>query len=112
MCNDEAVKKMLDYCAKIQAYSAGMDERRFYESSMVVEACVFGLIQLGELAAKLDAEFMDENPQIPWKKIRGFRHRIVHDYDNINLKTVWEVITQNVPDLIGKLNSLLQGETQ
>jgi len=106
MSNEETVKKMLVYCAKTQAYSAGLDELQFYSSPMIVEACVFDLIQLGELVSKLDPMFMETNPQIPWKKIRGFRHKVVHDYENIDFKTLWEIITHNVPGLIGMLKLL------
>ena len=107
MSNEDVITKMLAYCAKIQTYSAGLDERQFYASSMVTEACVFDLIQIGELITKLDPEFMETNPQIPWKEIRGFRNRLVHDYEGINMALLWEIVKTDLPDLIGKLNGLL-----
>jgi len=107
MSNEDTVVKMLEYCEKIQTYSKGLDEQQFYASSMITEACVFCLIQIGELVIKIDPEFIKINPQIPWKDIRGVRHKIVHDYKNINFELVWDIIKNDLPDLIGKLNGLL-----
>lgn len=45
----------------------------------MVEACVFNLSQIGELVNKLDKEFIESYPEIPWFKMRGLRNRIVHD---------------------------------
>ena len=107
MKNKEVVKKMLEYCAKIQTYSKGADERQFHTTSMVAEACVLNFLQIGELVTKLDPEFMEKNPQIPWIKIKGFRNRLVHDYDNIDIIVVWDIINMQLPELIAKLNAIL-----
>ena len=107
MSNEDTINKMLSYCQKIQTYSAGLDEEQFYSSLMPTEACVFCFIQIGELVTKFDPEFLKANPQIAWKEIRGVRHRIVHDYENINLFVLWEIIQNDLPDLIAKLNRLL-----
>ena len=29
---------------------------------------------------------------IPWWEVYGLRNRIVHDYEGVNLKFVWEII--------------------
>jgi len=108
MSNEDVVATMLAYCAKIQTYSADLNEQQFNASSMVTEACVFDFIQLGELINKLDPEFIKKNPQIRWKVIKGFRNKLVHDYQGINMELLWSIININLPDLIGKLNELLQ----
>ena len=109
MGNDDTVIKMLEYCEKIQAYSKGVDEQQFYASSMITEASVFCFIQLGELVTQLDPKYMEKNPQIRWKVIKGFRNKLVHDYEGINMELLWNTIKNDLPDLIGKLNGLMQG---
>lgn len=32
-------------------------------------------------------------------KNRGLRNRIIHDYDGVNLKLVWEIIEINLEEL-------------
>ena len=56
---------------------------------MIVEACAFNFSQIGELSHKLEDDFQQNNPTIPWKAIYGMRNKIIHDYDGINLKVVW-----------------------
>ena len=90
---------MLSYCEKIQNYSAGLDYNEFVSSSMVLEACIFNLLQLGELVSRVDKVFVEENKQIPWKAIRGLRHRLVHNYEGVKLELVWDIIVNDLPDL-------------
>lgn len=37
----------------------------------------------------------------------GLRNRIVHDYEGVNLKLVWEIIPGDLPELEKGLNKLL-----
>ena len=36
---------------------------------------------------------------IPWREVYGLRNRIVHDYEGVNLKLVWEIISDDLPEL-------------
>ncbi len=73
---------------------------------MVVEACVFNLSQMGELANKLDDDYRRKHKQIVWNQIYGLRNRIVHDYEGVNLKLVWEIIEFDLPELRDNLVNL------
>jgi uncharacterized protein with HEPN domain len=68
---------------------------------------VFNLSQIGELAGKLDAAFMQSFPVIPWRQMRGLRNRIVHDYEGVNLLLVWEIIDADLPQLKRSLQDVL-----
>ena len=50
MKNDVIISKMINYVEKILKYTDGMKYSEFESKDMVVEACVFNLSQLGELA--------------------------------------------------------------
>lgn len=106
MKNDIIVSKMLGYIEKILKYSANMSYEDFVKNEMVVEACVFNLSQIGELANKLENAFRQEHKHIAWKQIYGLRNRIVHDYEGVNLRLVWEIIESDLPDLRDKLKRL------
>ena len=106
MENSQAVEKMIALIERIESYSNGMDYTSFMQNDMAVDACVFNLSQLGELAGKIDNDFEDANPQIPWRQIYGLRNRIVHDYEGVNLKLVWEIIESDLPELKNELELL------
>ena len=66
------------------------------------------LSQLGELCRAVDDDFSQAHPEIPWKEMYGLRNRIVHDYEGVNLKLVWEIISEDIPKLRDTLCNLLQ----
>ncbi len=106
MKNDVIISKMLGYVEKILKYSADMSYEEFIKNEMVVEACVFNLSQIGELANKLDDECKWEHTNIAWNQIYGLRNRIVHDYEGVNLKLVWEIIEDDLPGFRDSLKKM------
>ena len=99
MKNDVIISKMINYVEKILKYTDGMKYSEFESKDMVVEACVFNLSQLGELANKVDKDFQKIHNTRPWREVYGLRNRIVHDYEGVNLKLVWEIISDDLPEL-------------
>ena len=107
MRNEVAISKMILYGEKIIEYCHGYDTYgSFSQNSMLMEACVFNLSQIGELTKKLDDSFNAQYADIPWSQLRGLRNRIVHDYEGVNLVLVWDIIHEDLPELIVKLKNL------
>jgi len=52
---------------------------------------------IGEAANRLSESFKIQHPEIEWRKIIGLRHRIVHDYFNIDVEIVWKIIQKDLP---------------
>jgi len=44
--------------------------------------------------------------EIPWNAIKSIRNRIVHDYDGIQYRVIWDTLTNDIPLLIEKLRSI------
>ncbi len=85
-------------------YCHGKTLEEFLADKMLQEACVFNVLQIGELAAKaIELGLEQEYPAIEWRQMRGMRNRIVHDYDGIRLSIVWETISKDFPELLKKL---------
>lgn len=106
MKNDVIVAKMLGYVEKILRYTHNMNYDAFIEQEVVLEACVFNLSQLGELAGKIDSEYRTTHKEVPWSQIYGLRNRIVHDYEGVNFKLVWEIICNDLQELREMLENL------
>lgn len=68
------------------------------------------ILQIGELITKLDESFLKQHSDVPWRQIKGMRNVYAHDYDTIDLNTVWEAITGDVPELRSKLENILAQE--
>lgn len=100
------VKKAIKYAEKILNYCEEKDYESFSNNTMLVEACVFNLSQIGELVRHLDKEFMAMHSHIPWTQMRGLRNRIIHDYEGVNLVLVWDIIKYDIPALRDELIKL------
>ena len=101
---------MIEHCEHILEYAgtcSSIDE--FEQNTMLVEACVFNLVQLGELAHKeLSDDLKASLQQIPWKQIYGLRNRIVHGYAGISMDVIWETITEDIQPLKEELQNSVQ----
>lgn len=106
MKNKEIVAKMLSYVEKIISYTESMTYDEFIKNSILTEACVFNLSQIGELTKRLDTDFAAEHSYISWNQIGGLRNRIVHDYEGVNLILIWEIIKNDLPELKDNLQRL------
>lgn len=107
MRNRIIVEKMLQYSNKISEYVSGLDYNRFVENSLIVDACVFNLSQIGELVTKVSEDYENSHDKIPWRQLYGLRNRIVHDYEGVNLDLVWQIVHDDIPDLISKLEIIV-----
>ena len=107
MRNKIIVGKMINYASKVLSYSEGMDYQSFSQNIITVEACIFNLSQLGELTTKLDKDYMANYPDIPWNEMRGLRNKIVHDYEGVNLRLIWEIVSGDLPELKNQLEKIL-----
>lgn len=63
---------------------------------------------IGEAAYKLTHEFRDTHTELPWKEIIGMRHLLVHGYFTISSDALWDVIQNDIPDMIPILEKYLK----
>lgn len=106
MKDQNIIIKIVKYIDSILKYTNNVNYAEFKNNSMMVEACIFNLSQIGELVNKLDEEYATGHPEIPWFKMRGLRNCIVHDYEGVNLKLIWEMIDIDIKMLKEQLLKL------
>lgn len=85
-----------------------MSYEEFLNDDKTIRASIFSISQIGESARLLDETIVSEYGDINWIEIRGLRNRIVHDYDGVQLKIVWRVIKENLPELIIYVDRILK----
>ena len=101
------IEDIIDSGNKILEYTSDLSFTDFTKDSKTIDAVIRNFEIIGEAANRLPEDFKDENSEIDWHRIRGFRNRIVHDYFGIDYSIVWEIKSTFLPDLIIKLNALL-----
>ncbi|MCL2048150.1 MAG: DUF86 domain-containing protein [Defluviitaleaceae bacterium] len=99
--------KMIKYCEDSVKYIKGLNFEAFSSDELVLTFSVFSLSQLGELTAKLSKEITSANGEIPWNALKSIRNRIVHDYDGVQFKVIWDTLVHDIPPLTAQLYKIL-----
>jgi len=101
------VGHMLDLCRKVADRTRGVS-RDDYDRDEDLQIILTHLIQnLGESARRVSSEYQAAHPEIPWHHIIGMRHKIVHDYLDVDYTIVWDVAAGELPRLIPMLEPLV-----
>jgi len=74
---------------------------------MFAYAVVHALEIIGGAARNVSDEVQAQTAEVEWKPIMSMRHRIAHDYLNIDHDIVWNVIQNKIPELVQQLESIL-----
>jgi uncharacterized protein with HEPN domain len=82
------IDDMLERIRRIERSVAGMDRESFLSNDTTIDAVVRNLTVIGEAANRLPHEFKDRHVDVPWHRIVGLRHRVVHDYFDVDLDLV------------------------
>jgi phosphoribosylanthranilate isomerase len=66
---------------------------------------------IGEAAYKLPRLERGQFPQLPWQKMTGLRHRLVHGYDGIDHPILIETVLSDLPKLVEAIQPHLSPTT-
>lgn len=101
------VGHMLDMATKAVSKTAGL-AREAYDADENLRLALIHLVQvIGEAGRRVSREFSDDHPEIPWAKIIGMRHKVVHDYLGVDEDIVWQVVTEDLPKLVAALEPIV-----
>lgn len=110
MSNREALLLITDIIEsgrKILLYTQELSYEQFIADDKTIDAVIRNFEIIGEAANRLPDEFKVQYPDIDWKRIRGFRNRIVHDYFGIDYAIVWRIKEEYLPEMLVKLQQLI-----
>ena len=101
------VSDILAAVERIGRYTANLQKADFARDEKTVEAVCFALVVIGEAATNVPKDVQVNAPQIPWRKMKGMRNIAAHEYFGIDLSTVWQTATVDVPALKPLVQALL-----
>ncbi len=93
-------------------FARGRTRDNLNSDRQLVLSLVKSIEIIGEAAARISQETRENHPDIPWPKIIAMRNHLVHAYFEINLNRVWEVVQNDIPDLISLIVPLVPPETK
>ena len=103
---DRDRQSLLDiaYCADlVQQYLSGKTWPELEQDRMLQDAIVRRLEIVGEAARRLSDDARDELSHIRWSQIIGIQDIILHQGDRVDLDFLWQVATNDLPQLTRQL---------
>lgn len=74
----------------------------------VLNLALVRLIEIiGEAATRVSEVTRSDHPNIPWREIIAMRNRVIHGYDSVDFKILFDVVQLDLPPLIESLEALL-----
>lgn len=104
--NHLLVLDMLESAYRVQSYTENIVYKEFINDQKTLDAVVRNFEVLGEASNRILPEFQFENPQIPWKRLRGYRNRLIHEYFGVDYQIVWDIIQEDLGALIEELEEV------
>lgn len=101
------LRHMLDAIDRVIEATQRVTREDFNRDWMIQDAIVHELQILGEAAGRVSKELTDRHPELPWRKVTGLRHKIVHDYFAVDLEVVWDTATLDAPAVRPIVEALL-----
>ena len=55
------------------------------------------LHRIGEAVSRLDSSFTEAHPEVAWRRMKGMRNVIAHDYDLVDHSILWNALESDLP---------------
>ena len=105
------LRHMLDYAKEAMAMASGRTRADLDRDRTLNLALVRLLEVVGEAAARVSIETRRGSPQVPWAEIVNLRNRLIHGYDSVDFDILWDIVTEDLPPLVLKLEPMVESET-
>jgi uncharacterized protein with HEPN domain len=93
----------------IEKYVMNESEQSFSTNRLVQDAVSFQFTVIGEAIQNIEDEILTKY-DYPWFKVRSFRNLIAHEYFNIKMSAVWQIIKKDLPRLKELILRIIENE--
>ena len=97
-----------DAVTAIEQLTKDMDFDAFRKDPKTIAAVEHKLLVISEAAVRLGAEAEGLCPGLPWHNIRGIGNWLRHQYDRVDIETLWNTVADDLPPLKVSVNRALE----
>ena len=84
---------------KIKKYTAGLNFEEFSGQDVIIDAVLMHFVNLGEKLGGISPEFKNKHKEIPYREAKDMRNYVAHQYEGVNVLSVWGMVTEILPNL-------------
>lgn len=92
---------------RIKHYTAGLSQEAFSLDEKSVDAVIRNLEVIGEAVKRIPDSTRAAHPRIAWRKIAGLRDILAHQYFDVDIDIVWDVVHNKLPTLEEEIQQML-----
>ncbi|MCH5237720.1 MAG: DUF86 domain-containing protein [Muribaculaceae bacterium] len=104
----ERLIHILDSINRILNFAEGKSKEDLEAESLKFFGIIKNIEIIGEASYKLTSAYKTKYQEIPWEAISKMRHVLVHDYYQIDLDQVWNVINYDLEPLRKQIENQIQ----
>jgi hypothetical protein len=105
--DQESLIDIANAIQRILRYTQGIDRTQLETNDEKLSAILYQITIIGEATKRLSSTLRQQHPEIPWREMAGMRDIIVHEYDQLDLDVIWDVVKNKLLTLQDLINSLL-----
>ncbi|NUN65203.1 DUF86 domain-containing protein [Pseudanabaena biceps] len=91
------IQDILEAIAATESFVTGLDFLQFSSDQKTVFAVERAIGVIGATARRLPISFMDQYPEINWRRLTSVGDSLMFGYLEIDLNTLWELTHQDIP---------------
>lgn len=95
---------------RINVYVENLSYEEFLNDIKTQDAVVRNLEIIGEAIKNISEELKEKYPRVPWKDLAGVRDKLIHHYFGVNLDIVWNIVKEELPEVILQIEEILKTE--
>lgn len=107
--DQQRIQKIYDYSFKLLGYikEKNIEKEELLNDFSLQWLVTTPLYNIGEHVYFLSDGYKSKHSDIPWTMISGLRHRLIHDYDGTNWSIIADVVFDELPALLKRLEDLI-----
>lgn len=106
------VKHIQDAIGKAIDWAGRATEEAFMRDEFTQSAIIRQLEIAGEAAGRLSEEFRQSHPEMEARRLKALRNVLIHGYSEVDLETLWEIVTDDLPVLQRQLQGTAGGDPE
>lgn len=99
---------ILECIHRIQRHTQGLGFEEFEDDEKTIDSVLRNLEIIGEASRHVPREIKKRYSDLPWMEMYTMRNIVIHEYHGVNLKIIWQTITEDLPPLIPRLKEILE----